>query len=293
MKNNSISLFVLSLLTLWVFNPQAALAQLSNPDSSGTVGDTFSSDLDSIRQKKSIEPLSVTQSLVRSQALPATPGSTLGVPSAYGAGWGDTFAGFSGALTSNNEDVAASVGMGFGNPRKSVGFEVGLGLASLTGDNTGAGLIGFKLHRAVDKNTRLAFGWSNAIKWDVGSPENTFYGTMTRRFELRPDSKKNNLPLTATLGLGTGGYRSLGAIEAGNNSANLFGSLGLRIIPQVSLISSWTGSQLNLGASVSLFRNPFVINLGVTDVTGNRGNSDGDRLSRTGFLFSTGYAYKF
>lgn len=290
---NSTSLLILYLLSLWVFAPQTTLAQLSNPDSSGTVGDTFANDLDSIRQQKLIEPLSVTSSLDISQASPATPGSTLGVPSAYGAGWGDAFAGFSGALTNNNEDVAASVGMGFGDPRKSVGFEVGLGLAGLTGDNTGAGLIGFKLHRAVGKSTRVALGWSNPVHWNIGSPANTFYGSVTRRFELQPNSKKNNLPLTATLGLGTGGYRSVGAIEAGDNPANLFGSLGLRIVPQVSLISSWTGSQLNLGTSLSLFRSPFVVNLGITDVTGNRGDSNGDPLSRTGFLFSTGYSYNF
>ena len=118
MKNNSISLLALSLLTLWVFDPQTVLAQSNIPDSSGTVGDTFSNDLDSIRQKKLIDPLSVTPSLDISQASPATPGSTLGVPSAYGAGWGDAFTGFSGALTNDNEDVAASVGMGFGDPRK-------------------------------------------------------------------------------------------------------------------------------------------------------------------------------
>ncbi|MEL6929239.1 MAG: hypothetical protein AAFO95_11435 [Cyanobacteria bacterium J06600_6] len=292
MKNDIMSLQALSFLALWVLNSQAASAQVNNPDSSGTVGDTFSNNLDAIRQEKLIAPLSVNQSFGIPQAAPPSPGSTIGVPSAYGAGWGNVFAGFSGALTNGNEDVAASVGMGFGDPQKTVGFEVGVGFAGLTGDNAGAGLIGIKLHRAINQSTRVALGWSNALKWDIGSPENTFYGSMTRRFELQKN-KKNKLPLTATLGLGTGGYRSVGAIEAGNNAANLFGSLGLKIIPQTSLISSWTGSQLNIGTSLSLFRSPVVINVGVTDVTGNRGNSDDDELSRTGFLFSTGYAYSF
>lgn len=299
--NNCIGLFTLSFLALWSLNPQATsaqssqsfeIAQFSNPDSSGSVGDSFSSDLDSVRQQRLIKPVSVDKSFAPSQASPPSPGSTIGVPSAYGASQGDGFMGFSGAVTSDKEDAAATVGMGFGDPRKSVGFEVGLGLAGLFGDNAGAGLIGFKLHRAVSRDTRVALGWANAIRWDVASAGNTVYGSVTHRLKLQPTNNKNQLPLTMTMGLGTGAYRSIGALDAGNNSPNLFGSLGLRIIPQVSVISSWTGSQLNLGTSLALFNNPFVINLGITDVTGNRDFEEG-RISRTGFLFSTGYAYKF
>ncbi|MEO1447399.1 MAG: hypothetical protein AAFV46_14430, partial [Cyanobacteria bacterium J06635_11] len=116
--------------------------------------------------------------------------------------------------------------------------------------------------------------------------EDTFYGVVTKRFDLAPNSRSNRLPLTTSIGVGTGVYRSTGAIAAGSNDPNIFGSLGLRVIPEVSLISSWDGSGLGLAASTAPFDFPMVLTLGVADITDN--TSDG-----TQFQGSLGYSFSF
>ena len=269
------------------------IAQI-NLDSSGVTGDTLENDSSSVRDEQLIEPLIIPQP--QPTKIPRTfrpiPGSTIGVPTAYGASWGDIYIGGSGAVTDEDVvDAAASFGFGLGNPREFVGLEIGLGVASLFGDNAGAGLIGFKVHRALGDNTRIAAGWANAIDWNVATAGETVYGTLTHQFKLDPENKSNQLPLTTTIGVGTGAYRSTGSLKAGENVPNVFGSVGFRVIPRLSLISTWTGSQLNVGTSFSPLNAPFTVNLAATDITSNRDFDD--QISRTGFLMSTGYVFRF
>jgi hypothetical protein len=260
-----------------------------NQDSSGVVGDTLETNSEKVKQEQLIDPLLIPQPVSVPRKATPVPGSSIGVPTAYGAEWGDIFIGFSGAVTDEDVvDAAASAGLGFGDAKKSLGLEVGFGLASI---DTGAGLIGFKVHRALGKDTRIAAGWANAVKWDVATAGETVYGSLTHRFELQPGNQNNQLPLTITLGAGTGAYRSVGSLKTGENVPNVFASLGLRVTPRVSLITSWTGNQLNAGTSITPFDIPLTVNLAATDITSNRGFDD--RGSRTGFLFSTGYVFKF
>lgn len=272
-------------------SPSLEITQI-NPDSSGVVGDTFE-DFDSTREQQLIDPLIIPQPIPIRRTLTPIPGSTIGVPTAYGATWGDVFIGGSGAVTDEGVvDTAASFGFGLGDPKKFLGLEVGLGIASLFGDNAGAGLVGFKVHRVLAKDTRIAAGWANAITWDVATAGETVYGSLTHQFKLQPNNEDNQLPLTMTLGVGTGAYRSIGSLKAGENVPNVFGSVGFRVIPRLSLISTWTGSQLNVGTSIAPLNVPLTINLAATDVTSNR-DFDDDQISRTGFLMSTGYVFKF
>ena len=260
-----------------------------NPDSSGVVGDSFDNSSEEFKQEQLIDPIIIPRPIPRSQKFIPSPGSTIGVPSAYGASWGDVFIGAAGAITDEDVvDAAVSVGLGFGNPNKSLGLEVGLGIASIEGDNAGAGLIGFKVHRSLGADTKIAVGWANAVKWNIASSGETVYGSLTHRFKLQPGNESNQLPLTMTLGVGTGAYRSTGSLEAGENVPNVFASAGLRVIPRASLISSWTGSQLNVGTSIAPLDVPLTINIAATDVTSNR-----EGISRTGLLVSTGYVFKF
>lgn len=237
-----------------------------------------------LREDLLIEPLIGPEII---DILRPAPGATFGVPSAYGAAWGEGYAHLTYANQEGDDDGSLGLGLGFGDPRDSIGVEVGVGIISLTDDFGDRGVVGFKVHRLLDSKTGVAVGWSNPIKWGVGEPDETIYAVLSRRFHLRPNNITNPLPLTATVGAGTGVFRSLGAIDADDNVPNVFGSLALQIVPQASVISSWTGNQLNIGASFVPFDYPLVLSIGGTDMTDNRDNGGPN------FVFSAGYLFDF
>ncbi len=263
--------------------------------SSGVVGDTFSEgNIRQLREDLLIDPLSRDR-----LPFPPTPASTLGVPTAYGANWGNAYVGaaFASANRLNGDaDGSLSLGIGFGNAREVVGLEVALGIISLQDSFGSDGVVGFKLHRILDEKGYFAaaVGWENLIKWgnagdDIfrGSSKDTLFGVFTGRFDLQPENLANQLPLTISVGLGSGRFRSKGAIDASEQNVNLFATAGLRVIPQVSLISTWTGQELNLGTSIAPFANiPLIINLGAADVTGVFPQG-------TRFVMTAGYAIEF
>jgi hypothetical protein len=240
-----------------------------------------------IRQQLLIDPnLSVADLLARPQSAPS---SSFLTPSAYGADWGDGYVGLSGSTVDNANDYdgSASFGFGLGDAVNNVGVELGVGIISLDGFAED-GVVGFKLHRVFPEanNLGVALGWTNPIKWGAAQQdEDTYYGVVTQQFDLQPN-RSNTMPLTVSLGVGTGAFRSTGAIAAGDNSPNLFGSVGLRVIPKVSVISSWTGSALGLGFSTAPFDAPFVVTAGVADLTDNTAGG-------TQFVGSLGYSFQF
>lgn len=217
------------------------------------------------------------------------PSSSFLTPSAYGADWGDAFISLSGATEGNRSDLdgSLSLGLGLGNAIETVGLEVAVGIISLDGF-ADDGIVGFKLHKVFPQanNLGIAAGWSNPVKWGAAeTEEDTFYGVVTQRFDLR-SGQSNALPLTASVGVGTGTFRSNGAIAAGDNSPNIFGSLGLRVIPEVSVVTSWTGNSLGVAASAAPLSVPLVVTAGVSDVTDN--TVEGAR-----FQGSLGYSFSF
>ncbi|WP_373462088.1 MULTISPECIES: hypothetical protein [unclassified Calothrix] len=263
---------------------------IAQTDSSGAIGDTLG-EVNRLRQELLIEPI---LEIPRPRA--ASPGSSAGTPSAFGASWGQAFIGGGGFIPFDGKaDGSLSVGFGLGDAVKSVGLEVDINIYSvggqkeLLGDFGESGGVGFKLHKFFADGTAVAVAWSNPITWGEGNrAKDTIYGVVTRAFYLQPNSP-NKLPLTVSLGVGTGSFRSLGALRdrSADNPPNFFGSLGLRVIPEASLVASWTGSALNLGASFAPFQNiPVVINTIFTDVTDNS-------VSSTGFSLSAGYSFKF
>ncbi|MEM8604181.1 MAG: hypothetical protein AAGF24_10145 [Cyanobacteria bacterium P01_H01_bin.121] len=246
-------------------------------DASGITGNTFIPD--SLRQELLITPLDERRPF---QA--AAPGSTAGTPTAYGAAFRDFFIGGGGTIPFEDEgrvDGSMVVGFGLGDPT-ILAAEIPLNITSVGGDFGDSGFVGFKLHRFfADAQLAIAAGWANPIKFgDAEDEPETIYGVITRPFFLRPNNPNNLMPLTVSVGVGTGDFRSKGAINADDNDPNIFGSLGLQLIPQLSLVGSWTGSELNLGASAVPFRQlPFVINTIFTDVTSNLETGTGFTVS--------------
>jgi hypothetical protein len=262
---------------------------IAQTDSSGVVGDTLG-ETNRLRQELLIEPIVTLQ-----EPLTIAPGSSAGTPTGYGASWRQAFigGGVYFPLDKGKVDGSLIFGFGVGDAVKSVGLEFDFNVISVGGQSFGgdfgeSGAIGLKLHKYFTDGTAVALGWYNPIKWgDAGNDKETFYGVVTKAFDLQPNNEGNKLPLTLSVGIGTGDFSSLGALRRGDNSVNVFGSAGLRVASQVSLVSSWTGNALNMGASFTPFRKtPLVVNTIFTDVTSNFENG-------LGFAVNVGYIFEF
>lgn len=261
---------------------------ISQVDSSGVVGDTLG-ETNRLQKELLIDPIIIKRNLQ------VAPGSGSGTPSAYGANWGQAYIGGGIFFPFDGDeriDGSLSLGFGLGDAVKSVGVEVNVNVTSLGGGNDfdfgDSGTLGFKVHKYFNDGTAVAVGWVDPISWgDSNNAKDTLYGVVTKSFVLEPENAKNNLPLTVSLGVGSGNFRSVGAINSGENSVNIFGSVGLRVTPQLAISSSWTGNRLNIGGSfVPLKNTPVVLNAVITDITNNVENS-------SGFSLSAGYAFQF
>ena len=233
------------------------------------------------------------------------PGLSFGIPSAMGSSWKDVFvsvaytADYDEGLftwhTKDNKKVAdgsMNFGFGFGDPNESIGGEVSVGIISLFSQKGGSGFgadgtAGIKLHKAMPSffNTHLAISWTNPVKWGEATKTDTFYGVISREFELRPDTN-NKFSSLLTLGVGTGSHRSNRTIDDNRNDPNLFGGYGVQILPRVSIASSWNGNALNAGFGLSPFDFPLNFSIGISDITNNSTNG-------AQFNINTGYSFRF
>lgn len=251
-------------------------------------------DTNQLRQELLIDPIEPV--LVRETIPVAAPSSSAGTPTAYGIGSRQAYIGGGVSFPIDGErdrtDGSLSFGFGEGDPVRTLGVEFNFNITSVgSGDNFDfgdSGTIGFKLHRLLGRGTAVAFGWSNPIRWgDSDRSRPTLYGVFSKSIPLIPNGRNRKLPLTVSVGVGSGGFRSKGALEAVEDTPNVFGSIGLQVIPQASLVGSWTGNRLNLGVSVVPLKNlPLVINAIYTDVTDNLGFGSGlSIVAGSGFRF--------
>ena len=211
---------------------------------------------------------------------PPAPGLSFGVPSAYGASGKSVFFGLSygasvrdGLFTfynSGNEKVAdgsMNFGAGIGDPDK-LAAEVSVGIISLACQEGGScwgadGTAGLKIHKKVDSSliNGWGLGYSDLVRWGEASDFATIYGVVSRDFTI------NNQDALVSLGIGSGGFRTKADIDANRNNPNLFGGIGIKLAPRLSLASSWNGSTLGSGFGISPFNFPLSLSAGVTDIT--------------------------
>jgi hypothetical protein len=249
------------------------------------VGSLADSGAESVRRQLLIKPLAVGRDVAYA------PGTTAGGPSAFGADFGDAYTGLAlgdGHAKDNNADAAFATGFGLGDARRAVGLEVNISSGSITkfGSN---GDVGLKLHRNLPGNAAVAIGWDSGITWGKENRDtvSTLYGVATKAFPLNPRSAVNKMPLTVSLGIGGGRFRSFDAVEKGSTSLGVFGSLGLQVAPQAALVSTWTGRDLNVGMSfVPVKSLPIFVTAGAANVFGN---NDTNRL----FTFSIGMGFNY
>jgi len=200
--------------------------------------------LEQLRQELKISPKVILSKQTYSPSLSA------GIPSAFGASWGDTFIGFSGATAGkerNNIDGSITLGFGLGDSYKLAGLTFAYNIGSIRdfGSNGTFDLQGSRVVYADQtKQVAAAIGWSSFGQY--GSEftiPSTLWGGITSVTLLNPEDSVNKLPLLLSVGVG-GGYFS-----GYDGNTNPFGGIGLQVAPQLGLGLAWSGVGLNLGLS--------------------------------------------
>ena len=143
-----------------------------------------------------------------------TPSPNAGIPSAFGAAWGDLFASLTGSGADrirNEVDGSISAGLGLGNPRTAVGVELAYNLLSVR-NFAKNGSFDVKVHREVFANdttqAAVAVGWNNFVNYgdDVDGSESSVYGVVSAAHLLQPNNPAKS---SACYGHPGGGRRLL------------------------------------------------------------------------------------
>jgi hypothetical protein len=119
------------------------------------------------------------------------------------------------------------------------------------------GSFSFKLHKQLGDNFAIAGGYENALIWN-STPALTLDGGQTGygvvSLVLNPDPNIGFLSnTTISVGGGAGRFRSVGDIRTGKDSYGVFGSLGTRLSPNISLVADWNGQDLGIGLPIAIY----------------------------------------
>jgi hypothetical protein len=245
-------------------------------------------DVQIIQEKvQNLEENAVVEELIE-----GSPSLTIFNPTGYGA---DNNTGYLSATYQSrtrfveNDDGAVAIGFGLGDARDAVGVEVSYTLASVFGENRDAGTGGFnvKVHKQFADDWAIAAGWNGFLfLGEDDGFEDSVYGTVTKVIRTQESITSPFSRIALTAGVGNGQFRTEEALEDGDDSFNIFGSMAVRVAKPVSVIAEWTGQDLAVGASIAPFKNiPFVITPAVRDITGA---GDGAR-----FVLGAGLGFRF
>lgn len=214
----------------------------------------------------------------------ASPGIAFGSPTAFGAGWGQVFAGIGGQTIPEGQDDldgSAVLGVGFGDPHRGLGLEAVANVISLQEGLAEDGSWGFKLHTALPNRAGIAVGVDDTGGWgDAREQHSSAYAVYTQVIDLAPESPKR--PLTLAFNIGAGQERFA---EPGDD-VGAIGSIALSLHRQASVIADYSRGELNLAASiVPFYRIPLVATAGFINVT--------ERNADIEFAAGVGYLYQF
>ena len=227
----------------------------------------------------------------------AAPAIGIGVPSGFGADFGDVFVGLgaqSRTRYADKPDGGVVAGFGLGDARKYLGLEVAVSQYG-TFRSCCRGGLSLKVHRMLPGALGVAVGWENAAGWgDLPGREgdapwtdggSSLYGAASKVFFLSPHGPNAFRSVTGTIGVGNGRFRSESDVLDDREAVNVFGSVGVRWFEPWSLAASWTGQDLNAGISVvPLPRAPLAITIGAADLT-----TEPRLIVGAGFGFSYNY----
>jgi len=179
-----------------------------------------------------------------------SPSLGFGIPSGFGASWGNVFVSASAATPGKRRDgnVDGSISAGFGlGSADTIGVEFAYNQGSIRnfGKN---GTFDVKAHRVVyaegTNQVSVGVGW-NAFAQHVseGVIPSSVYGVVSTYSLLQADDKYNKMPISISAGVGGGQFRQ------GNASTGVFAGVGVQVFPQFSVGASWSGVGINAGVS--------------------------------------------
>jgi hypothetical protein len=240
-------------------------------------------------EQQKFEPTRIPLRLPKFEYYRSSPSVTIINPSAYGASWRTAGIGIGlQERTRFTEDADGVIGLGFGlgNPTKNVGVQLGVTLVDVTAPFRD-GALNVKFHRRLPSDFSVALGVQGLATWGDTDGGSSGYGVVTKKFTFKKDRSQPWSELYTSIGIGGGQFRSESDIRNDVNSLGVFGSLALRAIEPVNVITEWSGQDLTIGLSIVPFRElPLVVVPAVTDITGTAG--DGAR-----FIFGVGYGFNF
>jgi hypothetical protein len=179
-----------------------------------------------------------------------SPSLGFGIPSGFGASWGNAFISASGATPGKRRDgnIDGSISVGFGlGSADTIGVEFAYNQGSIKnfGKN---GTFDVKAHRVVyaegTNQVSVGVGW-NAFAQHVseGVIPSSVYGVVSTYSLLQADDQYNKMPISFSAGVGGGQFRQ------GNASTGVFAGVGVQVLPQFSVGASWSGIGINAGVS--------------------------------------------
>ena len=206
-----------------------------------------------------------------------------GIPTGFGANWGDVMVGVSGALSDKGRgqaDGSLSLTGGLFDSVKYVGVEVSANVLSVRNFGTNVNFDA-KVHRMLYQGEEgylsLAIGRNNfaCSGTEICSSTPNSYGIAPNTASnyaalsgLTPIKGLNGtvLPLKATLGVGNG-YFSNNWNKS--NNYNVFGDVGLQFHNQIGVSAGWSGVGINANISAVPFPEwPVIVNLLFADIAG-------------------------
>jgi hypothetical protein len=186
-----------------------------------------------------------------------SPSSSLSTPVAYGLGWGTFFLGLAGQLgTASTTRPFGQYGLGFGlgNPNRYLGLTTILtsgGLDEFKRD----GNLNFQLsHNFLGTGSAIAVGAQNVSSW--GADANNKISSYIVGSQLFTFRGKNSYFANVIATVGGGNTRFVHDLSPTKRDAQAFrpfGSIGVQVLPQASIIAEYVGSGLNAGFSIIPF----------------------------------------
>ncbi len=206
-------------------------------------------------------------------SLRSAPAAGASSPAAFGAAFGDFFAGAGYQATvrvNNASDGAVVGGFGLGNPTRAVGLEVAVTSYSTVRSGFGKTMAAsFKVHRMLPGLLSVGVGVENVVHSKRADGGQSLYGVVSKVFPLTPDAGRPFSAVTASVGAGNGRFRSFDDMAQDRETIGAFGSVGVRVLPAASVIADWNGQDLTAALSLApLAHVPLVITPAFTDLTG-------------------------
>lgn len=198
-----------------------------------------------------------------------------GVPIGFVAGWGDysfsASAGTPGNLRDGVPDGSVNLGLGLGDPLRSLGVEVGLGIASIKNFNANGSFnlaVGRVLVSRPDLQAAVAGGLIDAYTYgsESGKPPVNGYGVASLAIPLRKTDPEFQQILMLSAGFGGNSFAAVNN-NFQTTETGFFGSAGVELSPSLGVSVGQSNRSTNINLSLIPFRTlPVFINLAAADI---------------------------